>query len=1538
MSASTAAGTESDGNPSPGKRHRYTPEQNEIVMTCIKDCYGNPTSKQEMKEARARVKEQVLKRYREKSIDIPGSLTDKIRLTVKKMISSKDHASSKSGGGGELNNHGGSGIEGKEALSSRKTSERVPQVSGRSPASSMTGHRRPREHDHGDGLQDGNPSPGKRHRYTPEQNEIVMTCIKDYYGNPTSKQEMKEARARVKEQVLKRYREKSIDIPGSLTDKIRLTVKKMISSKDHASSKSGGGGELNNHGGSGIEGKEALSSRKTSERVPQVSGRSLTSTTQGRRRQRKHDHVDESKDGNDSPRKKSKSSEEHLRRPSIEDKGRSHSERGVSSNAYEGGATKGEPAPQEKPLFFDNQVAAAKELVEKIKRYLKTKNKSLTDFEDITFVILLPNMRSLCDQTIDRIRGFVAHERKKNGGGIKFFQSLKTLDLPEEIDGWKKKSLSDINEWKIKHLDKPENALAKKYFDDRLENDNDVGSLRKAYNKTQNYLFALRLMKEINPSEDFDMEKIAEKVSTSDGHIELNEYGWKAHRKITKLAASYGQFELRDFVLKADRGSVEKSRIRHRFKDLGKDAPKDPQPSRATLFVLSGPVNTLVNQPQVREADNVITLQVSATPYNLLTSKSQIPEKNEVYLTIPAGYYGIERFVEKTKKNSSKELLPSGELVCDTKEFEKKATKRLQELDAQIKKNKAKKNALADLFVDDIKHAFEKYGHLASSSSSSDSSSDGTSSAKSKYEYHSELTRKMIEDLCTINKDGKGKMILIRFYTSLEEPKPNKPRSSAEWTSIDKFAKGLRNARDKFDDGKLRDKIPIIFDQSVKANDKDPGHSLEDCVQASFGLNDPTVNGEEKQKRDSQYKEFRKKVKGWHKDDPDFKFRKYEDLEDVPCILVLVMKGKMGDTFPKSLRYYDMRLRWITTNASNSVTRSSYEQSIGRAFGYKRNPQPTILLSRAMHKKLCENVGISKFDNKMKKITRPKLEDDSKEEEEKALRGPNFTAKSSSALRKRYKPHDHYDLHNYAQNNESRFLIVGRPQIGKTGTFLCTLKMLHDEIRPGPRKPGIEDADLDDAPQDDEDLKLMLKMQNLTMDDEGLRDPPKRKVAGFEHWPQWKMLKAMPFDPTAGAGKYGDPSAPEVWKHFVIDKERSRFRKGSSTTCNSNSGASKSSSESKPGNSGSSDVQQVSKRDIVDRVRKNLRDTVSEFYATAEPTSNVRGHPKVVNISFKVEKEDFEGLLYIPHRSFEKYWKEKSWSVMLKTPGTNCAPFPIFMPSHGRPKKAKLNLRGMMANKDYVQIVCLKSSQLGKYREIWPDLTFFVLPACAESRGIGASRFWMIELAKKIVPKHKGRRVIFVADDSIYAYRGVTLPGDKNPIHHEQVYPYKPRVSEPISLRSIMDHFDSPPTTKDFDFRKFAVIGFRRFNGWPPGSKKAYERRHVVSAGLYNIDEIEKALKQKHYDREVFVLEDLDFNLRLSGITREICDRDSKKCRDKHPEYPEDHPLIVRCNRYVQCKNLNSSSTQVILFGIWLSCITSKHLPTQLLAKVPSRL
>ena len=77
----------------------------------------------------------------------------------------------------------------------------------------------------------------------------------------------------------------------------------------------------------------------------------------------------------------------------------------------------------------------------------------------------------------------------------------------------------------------------------------------------------------------------------------------------------------------------------------------------AAYACTGGAFHKFVNANAVRtpEASNVLTLFVSATPYNLQTSKSQVPRANEVDMvredpSSPIVYYGLDRYVARTRR------------------------------------------------------------------------------------------------------------------------------------------------------------------------------------------------------------------------------------------------------------------------------------------------------------------------------------------------------------------------------------------------------------------------------------------------------------------------------------------------------------------------------------------------------------------------------------------------------------------------------------------------------------------------------------------------------------------------------------------------------------------------------------------------------------------------------------------------------------------------------------------------------------------------
>ena len=86
-------------------------------------------------------------------------------------------------------------------------------------------------------------------------------------------------------------------------------------------------------------------------------------------------------------------------------------------------------------------------------------------------------------------------------------------------------------------------------------------------------------------------------------------------------------------------------------------------------------LNQFINDKEVCESSNVILLQVSATPYSLITKNSRIPDENKLpwfSRNDTSEYFGTKDFVQKTHELScveSENLVP-GTMVVDS-QFER---------------------------------------------------------------------------------------------------------------------------------------------------------------------------------------------------------------------------------------------------------------------------------------------------------------------------------------------------------------------------------------------------------------------------------------------------------------------------------------------------------------------------------------------------------------------------------------------------------------------------------------------------------------------------------------------------------------------------------------------------------------------------------------------------------------------------------------------------------------------------------------------------
>ena len=241
----------------------------------------------------------------------------------------------------------------------------------------------------------------------------------------------------------------------------------------------------------------------------------------------------------------------------------------------------------------------------------------------------------------------------------------------------------------------------------------------------------------------------------------------------------------------------------------------------------------------------------------------------------------------------------------------------------------------------------------------------------------------------------------------------------------------------------------------------------------------------------------------------------YEDLENLACILILVDKGRMGDTFPHSFDCLDLRLNYDSSrefNEGSPLFLSTVIQELGRMCRYAKvsdgesrsQNSPYVLIGRKLYKKLGDSLKTSPA---MSAISCTRAD------RYMSNRKRNKGTASSYSLRwldcEAHK--DSYD-HENKQTHCNRILLQAEPQIGKTGTYLCLIKLLRLDILAKEKVPSTSTTALDEGAfylhkQSDSSEKVMME-----------------EIIERQDWqfPYWKTIKEAPSlnDKTVVPGKY----------------------------------------------------------------------------------------------------------------------------------------------------------------------------------------------------------------------------------------------------------------------------------------------------------------------------------------------------------------------------------------------------------------------------------
>ena len=466
----------------------------------------------------------------------------------------------------------------------------------------------------------------------------------------------------------------------------------------------------------------------------------------------------------------------------------------------------------------------------------------------------------------------------------------------------------------------------------------------------------------------------------------------------------------------------------------------------------------------------------------------------------------------------------------------------------------------------------------------------------------------------------------------------------------------------------------------------------------------------------------------------------YEDLENLACVLILVDKGRMGDTFPQSFDCLDLRLNYD----SRPLYLSTVIQELGRMCRYAKvsvdeshaQNLPYALVGRELFNDLKESPSVSSISRKSNKVDRYMTPSGGKVNTSSSLRWPDYQAHKDS-----------YD-HENRQRHCNRLLLQAEPQIGKTGTYLCLIKLLRMDILGKKEKiPSAATAFNEGSfylhKQCDSSDEFMVNEINESQD---------------WQFPYWKTIQDSPSlnDKRVALGKYSIRGC--FYTHDMEESPYILLERG----------------EQKPTRS----AHYYQEDDCADGVRAwhwyHFVDC-SECAIILEGKEPVleTTEVKIDDVPVSVECSVPSSCLGYSHL-LSQLKSSRSTETIKRIP---TLPYWIFHPSHrDDPRKCLLNYHHVMQENDhvtsYLQVVVVRSEKFQAYRSTWGKvLAIFQLPdelpnceVGPSEGGVGYARLFIQKMAFAL-----GLEYVYVIDDNVALMSEVEFSSGEQTTSNETV-------------------------------------------------------------------------------------------------------------------------------------------------------------------------
>ncbi|XP_033613305.1 GREB1-like protein [Fukomys damarensis] len=678
---------------------------------------------------------------------------------------------------------------------------------------------------------------------------------------------------------------------------------------------------------------------------------------------------------------------------------------------------------------------------------------------------------------------------------------------------------------------------------------------------------------------------------------------------------------------------------------------------------------------------------------------------------------------------------------------------------------------------------------------------------------------------------------------------------------------------------------------------------------------------------------FVARLKTWRGNHPEeWTPRTYQDLEGLPCIVILTGKDPLGETFPRSLKYCDLRLI-----DSSYLTRTALEQEVGLACCYVSKEVlwgPAAALDLSGKEPERPPAGDNDPEELLIDLERPQsnssaftgtsgwcsaprfLEGRGAESGDPQPQGggrggvraggchqsphlsnpslqPPCPLPSSLCLcvccaqgpeAERFSPwHKIRDGgprdRGRAESGCERPLSTALRQVGKTGSYLQFLRIL---------------------------FRMLIRLLEVDVFDEveinaHHSESSSASQAEGEPWPDLESFSKMPFDVSVHDPKYS-PTSPVFSETLAgVKQEKSHIYeaklncKGERLYC-----------FSVKSNTWVETIGEADKFAIIlssSHLRSHCNPLAQEW--GAEPTlcslhlqmSDSTLH--AFTFSSSMLGEEVQLYFIIPkskesHFVFSKQGKhlESMRLPLVSDKNLSAVKSPIFTPSSGRHEHGLLNLFHAMEGISHLHLLVVKEYEMPLYRKYWPNHIMLVLPGMFNNAGVGAARFLIKELSYHNLELERNRLeelgvkrqcvwpFIVVMDDSCVLW-------NIHSVQEQTSQSVEGVCSKNVSLKSVLQHIESTPK-----IIHYAILGIQKWSSklTHQSLRAPFSRCHVHDFILLNID----LTQNVQYDFNRYFCEDVDFNLRTNSSGLLICRFNNFSLMKKHVQVGGQRDFIIK--------------------------------------------